>query len=125
MSVRDKIAQSSDLAHEDVQVPEWEGVTVRLSSVSLARREELRKSFVKRGDDDDIVESCAELLAATLRDPESNELVFTSIEDARDVLSARDSTVVERLVAVANRVLGLDSDAREQIEGAKKSPSAE
>lgn len=124
MSLKTAIESADDLGHEDVEVPEW-GLTVRVSSVSLAKRDDLIAAFAKRGEDATLTDSSAEVLAATLRDPETNELVFDSVEEAATILKGRDSRVVDRLMGVANVVCGFDSAPTDQVEGAKKSPSAE
>lgn len=123
MSLKDSIASADDVAYEDVAVPEWNIDKVRVQSVTLAKREELRGVFGD-GVDYSVADASAEVLAATLHDPDTGALVFVSVGEAKEVLTGRNAAVVDRLVAVASRVLGFDTSAAEQIEGAKKSSVA-
>lgn len=125
MSVLDKIQSADDIGYEDVEVPEWDHAIVRVASISLAKRDELLKAFEDKDGNASLTSQAAEILTASLRDPETNGPVFETVAQAAEVLAKRDGAVVDRLVGVANRVCGFDTSAADQIEGAKKSPAAD
>lgn len=106
------ILGAARLKTETVAVPEWgDGVTVIVSELSgLARdafhaRKDMNKSVP-------ISESQADLLIATIVD-ESGALVF----DESDIAALRAQSIgaIDRLVAVAVRLNGMQANAVEEV----------
>lgn len=102
------ILESSDLAHEDVPVPEWGG-TVRVRAMNGAERDEFRSAISGDGPVP-IGKFSAALLVATIVD-ENGDRLF-SAEDM-DALQAKSAKSLDVPAEVAMRLNGLGVKASE------------
>lgn len=87
-----------DSHHEDYEVRP--GVTVRIRSITLAERKTITTAMRE-----DLLDSCAHLLAIACIDPATGAALFT-LEQA----FALQSTVADDLFDVASRLSGLSDD---------------
>lgn len=105
--LRRKIFESLDIASELVEVPEW-GVTIKFRSPTVKTRAELLRLWMVADTPDPLVLFPA-LLMATAVDPETDEPLFR--EEDREMLLTKSGAVVDRLVAEALKVSGMDGEA--------------
>lgn len=109
MSLRDKILKASDIAQEDVEVPEWD-VTIRVMSPTGRERLRLIQGSMVDGEVD-IEKMTAAVVIATATDPETGEKIFTA--DDVDALLEKSGKAFERVSAAAMRVSGMNEDVVE------------
>lgn len=110
MSIRDSIFAAADITEETVDVPEW-GVTVKVRAMDGAARATFIAQSAGPDGRIDPVKGYPSLLIATLRDPETDEPVFTAPD--RDALMAKNGAVIDRVADVALRLCGLLPGAAE------------
>lgn len=103
MSLRDEILRSPDLQHEDVDIPEW-GTTLRVYQAN-AKQYATLITGLQKGSDDDAVALGIRFLTWLVRDPKTDELVFT--EDDAAELEQKNPEALNRLTTVAYRLSGL------------------
>lgn len=119
-TLRDIILAAEDLPHEDVEVPEWKGVTVRVQGLTGTERDafEARGVHLQQTQKDTekrLRDFRSRLLAKCLVDPESGERLFGDGDVAK--LGGKSATVIVRLFRVAQRVSGMTDDAVDDAEG--------
>lgn len=107
MSIRDAIQAADDIQSEIVTVPEW-GVEVQVRGLSVARYTHVQKAAKNAQGDLDLEKFSAALLVSALFDPANGEPVFTD-NDAQ-MIASKSMQVVDRLVAVVNRLSGNGDD---------------
>jgi hypothetical protein len=114
MSLRDRILKADDLAKKEMEIPEWD-VKINVCSMNGKQRSILLQK-AKEGDAEgkDLVDFYSKILAMTIRDPETNELVFT--EEDYDELMEKNVGVIERIVEVALKLNGLSNDSIKEAE---------
>lgn len=119
MSIRDRIMAASDLPTEDVLIPEWDGVTVRVVGLTG----EGRANYIQAGMDDEgerlpewLKYSTPRLLIETVTDPETDERIFT-LDDV-DEINGKNAVILDRLTKVAARLSGLGTDEETKAEEA-------
>jgi hypothetical protein len=100
MNLRELIETSDDLRHEDVTVPEWAGVTLRLSEMNGTLLEEYQAATIaaREGPDGKAqtpVASFVRLLRYSVHDPASGDLVFD--DESIAVLYRKSAHVITRL----------------------------
>lgn len=123
-SLKAMILQSEDRKFEDVEIPEWGGVTVRVKALTDAQLgEHQAKSMALRGrsgSDDVEVEMRhrrTELLVKCLYDPETDTRIFTD-QDAK-ALSNKNAGVVNALFILVNHLSDLDKTFDDRVKDAK------
>lgn len=110
------VASAADIEHEDVSVPQWGGVTLRIKSMDLAHRGQYLERLIKAREDEDslaLAQVQAELLVNCAYDPEDDSLAFTDADIP--MLLTKHGGAVGRLATVASRLSGLDADAEERL----------
>ena len=101
MNLKARILAADDLVSEDVVVPEWDNATIRVRSLTGGEVANLvRDSGTGKTLDPGLYSQL--LLAAALRDPDTNERIFTDEESSE--LSNKSASVFMRLVEVAQRL---------------------
>lgn len=122
-SLKARILQAQDRRYEDVEIPEWGGVTVRVKALTDAQLGEYQgktMALKSKGGDDMELEMRhrrTELLVKCLYDPETNARIFADA-DAR-ALSAKSAGVVNALFILVNKLSDLDKTFEEKVEDAK------
>lgn len=111
----DAILAAADLKAEIVEVPEWGG-SVRIGVMSGACRDAFMTEVAGGVR---LSEYAARLLAKTVLD-ENNAPLFT--KEQIEPLQGKNKDVLDRLLAVANRINGVGATATEEI--AKNSDAA-
>jgi hypothetical protein len=116
------ILGAAHLKTESVDVPEWgDGVTLRVSEMSGLARDAFYAK--KEGGKVSISQSQADLLLATVVD-ESGALVLDESDVA--ALQAQGSAVLDRIVAVAVRINGMQPAAVEDaVKNSEAAPSGD
>lgn len=107
------ILGAGDLAHQDVDVPEWGG-SVRIRVMTGAERAQFEAMNVKRtasgGAEFDGTNYLAKLIAMCAVDADGNKL-FT-VDDI-EALGSKNGSVLTRVFRVAQELNGLGVEARE------------
>lgn len=126
-SLKDLILNSQDIAHQDVYVDEW-GVTVRVMGFTDeqvgAWRAKTQALHMKqrRGQEMDVEVEMrhrrAELLVHCLRDPETNQRIFSDGDAKR--LATKHAGVMEGLQNLAEDLSGLNKNYKEQVQEAEE-----
>ena len=115
------ILGSSDLLHEDVDVPSWGG-TVRVRAMSGKERDELRVIMEESRDTISVVH--ASLLSVSLVDENGAQLFTASDVDS---LRGKCATTLDKLFTVAMRINRMDGaavdDAAKNSEGDQSADS--
>ena len=96
--LRSRILAVDDRPYEDVEVPEWEGMTVRVRGLSAKAAE----AFAKRHGGADTEGGLADLLIDALEDPTTGEPIFT-----RDDLDALSDKAIPALAMLSKKAMGL------------------
>lgn len=120
---RDQILGASDLAHEDIPVPEWGG-TVRIRSLSGAERDEYENSLVQQVGNKQVTNArnARAKLVAMAAVGEDGQPVFTKADVIK--LGSKNSAALQRLFDAACRLSGFtDEDVKELEEGFGDGPS--
>lgn len=126
-SLADQILASQDLAFEDVTVPEWDNMRVRICALSGAERDVWQRSIVRIEDGKPVPvwdNFCGRLLVRCITDPETGDRVFK--DGHAEALGKKSGDVLNRLALIALRLSKLsDSDVAELGKGSALSPSAD
>lgn len=122
-SLRDKILAAEDLEHEDVEIPEWGGVTVRVHGLTGRDRDayEATGFALRKGGTDvelRLQDYRARMLVKCCSDPETGERLFTDKDIA--ALSGKSSVALGRLFDVACRLSGMASQSLVAARGNSK-----
>lgn len=128
MSLKDRIKASvaRDVTHETVEVPEWtdageEPLKVDIYRVGLQSRN-IALAKARKGDGSiNMTEFQTSILARTMRDPETGELVYDTPDEAMEALRDANADVIDRLVKYATK--GVDDPAK-AVEDAGKGSSS-
>jgi hypothetical protein len=108
-SLRERILGMDDLPFEDVVVPEWEDITVRVRAATV---EAFQDTFAGIGGDPALIVA---LTIACSHDVDTGERLFNS-GDAT-VLMTKHFGAVNRLGRVASRLCGIGPEAGTRAEG--------
>lgn len=110
------VAQASDIEHEDMVIPQWGNVTLRIVSMDLAARGAYLEKLIKareEGDDVEYAQLQAELLVRCATDPDDGSKAF-ALTDV-PMLLTKHGAVVNRIANKATILSGLDADAEERL----------
>ena len=113
------IVNAVDIKFEDVEVPEWGGVVLRIRGLNGKDRDEHEaRMFMMRTADDEVkielaANRNARILSRCLFDPDTDEPLPITEED----LGRKSGPVVSRLAGIALRLSGL---GRESVKDAGK-----
>jgi len=113
MSLRDKILNADDLTKEEMVIEAWD-VTINVCSMTGKQRSKLLQRAKDRGDEG-LEDFYSEILAMTVRDPKTNELIFS--EKDYDALMGKNIKILEEIV---NKSLELNGLGNKSIEEAEK-----
>lgn len=110
------VASADDIEHEDLTVPQWDNVVIRIKSMDLAKRGAYLERLIKaRENEDDMAyaQLQAELVVHCATDPDDGSQAF----DVSDIpmLLTKHGGVVNRLSNRASVLSGLDADAEERL----------
>lgn len=128
-SLKETILGAQDLAYEDIEIPEWGGVTVRVYGLDSDEIEAYQNSSTamktkakKNADVELAVKSRrAQLVVKALYNPHTNERIFDDA-DAAD-LAKKSAGVVNGLYVLVERLSGMDRTFDEQVADAEKNSS--
>ncbi len=104
MSLKDLILTSDDISVEVVNVPEW-GAKVELRGMDVDSFTGIQKAAVQPDGSTDLRQVYLSMLVAGVYDPETGQPVFTEAD--KPALAGKSMRVIERLVAVLNRLSGM------------------
>lgn len=122
-SLKALILQAEDRKFEDVEIPEWGGVKVRVKALTDAQLGEYQgKTMALKSSGGDNVEvemrhRRTELLVKCLFDPDTDTRIFTDA-DAK-ALSQKNAGVVNALFLLVNHLSDLDKSFDEKVQEAK------
>jgi hypothetical protein len=123
------IVGADDIRHEDIDVPEWGGVKLRVRGLDGATRDwyEGRMYAIRAAQRNGHQIADVEIKMANYRSEFVRRCLFNPDTDepvpiTAEQLGAKSSRVVGRLFDLANRLSGMDDDAVEEAEG--NSPAA-
>lgn len=118
-SLTDQIFASQDLAFEDVVVPEWDNMPLRISEMSGTDRDSWERT-VQRIQNGEVVPDYdnfrGRLLVRCILNPETGERVFK--DGHADALGKKSGSVLSHLAAIALR---LNRMRKEDVEDLGKS----
>lgn len=100
-----QILETSDRPYEDVVVPEWGNVTLRIRAMSGAERDAWERSItrIEDGKAVPVTENFrGRLLVRCIVDPETGERVFK--DGHADALGEKSGDVLTRLTVIATRL---------------------
>lgn len=107
MNLRDQILNATDIATEQVTVPEWGGAQIEVRGMTGAERATfLAECFDTTTGKPRFDRMYPEILIACAHDPATGEKVFTAAD--RDALNGKAAAATERVASVAMRLSGLD-----------------
>lgn len=104
MNLREQIFQASDLKEEMLDIPEWQ-CRVLIRAMTGADRAHLLQHNMLRNGQPDLVKLYPSLAIASMRDPETKELIFKP-ED-RDSLGRKSGAALERVAQAAMKLNGM------------------
>lgn len=118
--LRDLILNAEDLPHEDVEVPEWGDILVRVRGLSGTDRDAYEAKAValkNQGQDVELrlQDFRTKLVVKCLYDPESDERLFSDKDVAK--LGKKSGVVIERLYGIAQHLSGMTKEAKEEAKG--------
>lgn len=122
MGLRDQILNSVDIKEEIIDVPEW-SCKVLVKGLTSTARDDFERKLEDPTDEDKtahLKNITARLLAVTLCDPSTKQLIFT---DPKDIsrLGTKNADVTRRLFRKAKELSGmLDDDAKAMDKEVKK-----
>lgn len=115
------ILDADDLAHEDLEVPEW-GVTVRIRGLSGTDRDryEAQQVAVRRAGNSAelelrLADYRSKLVVRCLVDPATDERIFA--DGDAPALGRKSGLVIDRLFEIARRLSGMDDNAEAAARG--------
>lgn len=116
-ATREAIFAADDIAHRDVEVPEWH-LTVRVSALTGAQRDAFEAAILKDRDDPakgvDAIGFRAKLVAVALID-ENGDRLFRDSDLA--ALSKKSARVLDHLYEVAAELAGLRQEDADRLAG--------
>lgn len=125
-SLKQLIADAEDVRYEDVEIPEWNGIKVRVKGltsdqldlyeakqIALSRRDTATDTEVKMRN------HRAELVAQVLFDPDTDTRIFPDVKEGSNVLRKKASGIVNGLFVLAQTLSGMDREFGKKVEDAK------
>lgn len=124
--LRGKILAAGDIDHEDHDVPEWDGVKVRIRGLTGTQRDsfEAKGVAMRRGGQDielRMQNFRSRLLVKCLYDPDTDKRIFEESDVPK--LGSKAGKVLDRLFDIAQRLSGMGQEAMEDARG--NSPAAQ
>lgn len=128
-SLKDLILGAEDIDYRDVQIPEWNDVTVRVKALTDYQLGEYQaktlamRALAAKGDgnsdgvDIQYKDRKAEVVAMCLYDPETDKRIFAD-KDA-PALGKKSAGVVNGLYALITKLSGLDRNFDERVDAAE------
>lgn len=107
--LRKTILESADIEKQPVEVPQW-GTTVEVRSMTGKQRSAFMKK-VANGGEVDFERFYAELIIASVFDPETGDQVFEPAD--RDAISQKSGAALQVVADVAMKLSGLEAGAAE------------
>lgn len=105
------IFDAEDLVYEDVVVPEWRGVTVRVRGLSAEGRADFFLRGQAKTEEEELLRqrvSSAMMVALTVEDPKTSDKLFdVDNKDEIEALMKKSGAVIDRLNTVALRLSGM------------------
>ena len=125
-SLKQLIAEAEDVKWEDVDIPEWGDIKVRVKGLSsdqldLYEAKQIALSRKDTGDDTEVKmrNHRAELVAQVLFDPETGTRIFPDVKEGARILSKKASGIVNGLFVLAQSLSGMDREFGKKVEDAK------
>lgn len=112
-ALRDKILNAQDLKREAVVVPEWDGVTVYVRTLTGAERDAFESSILDAAGKVTRDNARAKLVGRCVVD-EAGGRVFDEADIA--ALGRKSASALDRLFSVASRLNGLSNKDVEELE---------
>lgn len=100
---REQILQADDIRKEEVNVPEWDGGTVIVKTMTGTERDQLEASIISEPGQRDMRNLRAKIVALSVVDEEGKRLF--SFEDTV-ALGGKSARALDRVFAVAQRLSG-------------------
>lgn len=126
-SLAAQILITQDLAFEDVVVPEWDNIKLRICAMSGADRDAWERTITRIVDGKAVPDTDnfrGRLLVRCIVDPETGARVFQ--DGHAEALGAKSGDVLTRLAIIATRLNKLrNEDVAELGKGSALSPSAD
>lgn len=126
-SLKQLIVDAEDIKFEDVEVPEWGDVKVRVRALTAEQIDayQAKQIAMRRKDSADNTELSmrnyrAELVAQVLYDPDTDTRIFPDVKEGIRVLSKKSSGVVNGLYVLAQEMSGMDREFSKKVEDAKE-----
>ena len=119
MSLRDAIPSADDLAQECVEAWGHKYLVREMGAQDAVEHHAEVSAEVERlgGKKPPASWAACRLLARTLRDPDTGDLVFTEPGDAEKIIAKRSLRSVLRLTAIASRVCGFGEEEAVKTQG--------
>jgi len=115
---KDQILQAKDIRMEEVEVPEWDGGTVIVKTMTGVERDQFEASIVSEPGQRDMRNLRAKIVALSVVDENGNRLF--SFEDAVE-LGEKSARALNRIFSVAQRLSGFTP---QDVEELRKNSSA-
>lgn len=125
-SIKEAIRAAQDIGREeDVDIPEW-GITVDVWGLPSGDWEayqnklnKLRFSEGKGGAEMNVRSNRAEIIAKSLREPGTDQLVFTDLAEGISILSKKNQGTVDGLFKLIRHLSGEDRDFEQKVKDAE------
>lgn len=127
-SIKDLIRAADDLKfQDDVEIPEWApGVLFRVTALPSGDWEAYQNSLTKmtrrdeaKGIEMSVKSRKAEIVAKSLRDQETGDLVFTDLREGIAILSKRSAGIVNGLFNLTRYLSDDDKDFTTKVKEAE------
>lgn len=126
-SLKSLIQSADDLKFEDVEVPEWGGITLRVKSVEAgvweAYERKLHRIQFRQGSDTVELKpenQRAALLVHALFDPATDERVFGDTPADVKILASKSSGVINGLYVLCQKLSDRDKEFGQKVKDAEK-----
>jgi len=126
-TLKELILSAEDIPSEDVEIPEWGGIKVRVKGLTSEQIDQYQAKQIamRRADNQNNTELHmrnyrAELVAQVLYDPDTDQRIFRDVKEGVRALSKKSSGVVNGLYVLAQELSGLDKEFGKKVEEAKE-----
>jgi len=123
-TLKEAILNAEDIKYEDVEIPEWGGITVRVKALNAQQLADyqnqsmaMRQEKGTGGMDVRIRNRNAQLVVQSLYDPETGERIFKDSE--YKMLLTKNAGTVQALFGLINKMSGLDRSFEERVKDAE------
>lgn len=132
VSLKEAILAAEDIGHEDVEIPEWGGITVRMRGMSSAqadayqaKRMAMRFKAQQTGDvgamEVALNDHRAELVAKCMVDPETGRRIFSDSEAKS--LAGKNAGIVKGLFVLVEHLSGMSRTFGQKVKEAEGNSS--